>query len=73
MVTKQLKLLQNKLDKATMSFNHADAENKQLRAEIDALRKQVRRDGRARPPRALRAAVSDPDARQPLSLRLSLH
>merc|ERR1719326_1938080 len=40
MVTKQLKLMQNKLDKATMNFNHADAENKQLRADIDALRKQ---------------------------------
>ena len=47
MVSKQLKLLQNKLDKATMNFNHADAENKQLRADIDALRKQVRASGRS--------------------------
>ena len=75
MVSKQLKLLQNKLDKATMNFNHADAENKQLRAEIDALRKQVRRDGRARPPRARSGPrrLSDSDvARQPLPVSSSL-
>ena len=74
MVSKQLKLLQNKLDKATMNFNHADAENKQLRAEIDALRKQVRRDGRARPPRARSGPrrLSDSDARQPLAVSSSL-
>ena len=67
MVSKQLKLLQNKLDKATMNFNHADAENKQLRADIDALRKQVRASGRSA---RLGVALSSltPPAPPPLSL-----
>ena len=43
LIARQMKLLQKRLDNAQMNYNHALAQNKQLREEIDALRRQVRR------------------------------
>jgi chromosome segregation ATPase len=39
-VTKQVKVLENKLDKALVQFNEALSSNKSLREEIDNLRRE---------------------------------
>jgi len=39
-IQKQIKILENRLDKANQKFNEAIAHNKKLREEIDALRRE---------------------------------
>jgi coiled-coil domain-containing protein 63/114 len=38
--SKQVKILENRLDKANQKFNESIAQNKSMREEIDALRKE---------------------------------
>merc|ERR1712167_520506 len=40
MIQKQIRILENRLDKALVKFNEALAHNKQLREEIDNLRRE---------------------------------
>jgi len=39
-ITKKIKIITNKLDKALLNYNHSVAHNKQLREEVDKLRRE---------------------------------